>query len=494
VEAAVAADGSQECPPAGLKLGAMPTERRAAYREITRERADEFAQRGYGRRYVFSHRVYYLPKPGPDGYQLAQRMCGRCGPDQLWEAVLYADRPLTERFPPWLFFDDDLIWHRQQFGRAGQVATASLVLQGPRLYSVTHVSDLVQRISRHRKHKTRVESTFKGWNHMLLNSVLAFALERRCATVYVPTAGRVIEHSDPGRRAMMGRALYERIYDRHPCDLYGAQRQDGWWVIDVARCAHRVVLPARAEERLASGKTICVCHDIERGWGHRDVDAELARAADTAAPRHLDAMLAAEDAAGVKTTYNVVGAFLGEVRAAIEARGHSLAFHSYDHHTGVPVSVASSSARQALEVLRRSGVDQLLRCRRVDYRLKGYRAPQSEVAALSDDHLCFHNFEWLASAAASLRAATPRMEHGIAKIPILFDDHEMYARRVPYVEWERRALARIRHNEFVAFGLHDCYAHLWLPHYGDLLQKLRDAGTLATLDAVAGETILASAV
>ena len=38
-----------------------------------------------------------------------------------------------------------------------------------------------------------------------------------------------------------------------------------------------------------------------------------------------------EKAANVKTTYNVVGAFLNEVRESIEKDGHCIAFHSYNH-------------------------------------------------------------------------------------------------------------------------------------------------------------------
>src|SRR5438128_676316 len=139
----------------------------ATYRELTPERAEEFAARGYRPRHFFPHRIYYLPKGGPDGLQIALSMCGQSDPSRLWEVVLYADGPLIESFPRELFFDDEVIWHQQQFGRAGQVATANLVLDGPVLRSMVHISDLVQRIARRPEHRTRIDKLFKGWPGML---------------------------------------------------------------------------------------------------------------------------------------------------------------------------------------------------------------------------------------------------------------------------------------------------------------------------------------
>ena len=113
----------------------------ASFREITADRADEFVARGYKRRHFFPHRVYHLPKCGPDGFKIAGWMCGIDDPSAMWEIVLYADGPALAEFPSDLFFDDDLIWHQQQFGRSGQIATASLVLDGETVHSITHVSD-----------------------------------------------------------------------------------------------------------------------------------------------------------------------------------------------------------------------------------------------------------------------------------------------------------------------------------------------------------------
>src|SRR5512134_2523025 len=94
----------------------------SAFRQITAERADEYVAKGHRRRHFFPHRVYHLPKCGPDGFRLARRMCGKEDPAAMWEVVLYADVALLGDFPPDLFFDDDVICHQQQFGQPGQVA------------------------------------------------------------------------------------------------------------------------------------------------------------------------------------------------------------------------------------------------------------------------------------------------------------------------------------------------------------------------------------
>lgn len=466
----------------------------STYREISPERAGEFRHRGYKQRYFFPHRLYYLPKAGPDAFQLARQMCGPSHPDQLWEIVLYANTPLIDEFPRDLFFDDDLIWHQQQFGRIGQVAVANLVVDGSRLYSTLRISDLVQRISRRRAHKTRVENRFKGWNHMLLNAILSFAEEHQVSQVMLASSELVMRNTDPRRRAHLGTELFERIYDRAVCELFTTSRRAGWWVVDLAENAGRIVRPARAEESRTAKKTICLCHDIERGWGHIDADPAFARSAHAASPQYLEEMLAIEQAADVKATYHVLGILFNDVRARIDGAGHCLAFHSYDHQTKAPAAVPDTT-RKALDILRRRGdLDQLVQCRHVDYRVKGYRPAQSRVTSdLSDHNLCLHNFEWIASAAGSLRVAVPKMENRIVKIPILFDDFDLYVGNLPYEVWQRRAIDRISHNRFVAFGLHDCYAGLWLPHYRDFLETLKGLGTLRVLDAVATDVILAQA-
>jgi hypothetical protein len=443
------------------------------FREVAPHRRGEFIAAGYKPSLFFPHRYYYLPKCGPDGFKLAGRMCGPVDPDASWEIVLYAESPHADEFPDHLFFDDDVVWHQQQFGRRGQVATANLVVKGDALYSMVHVSDLVQRIGRRREFKTRVENRFKGWPTLLLNASLNFALEHGLATVYTPTADLALEHTD--RRRNPGRELFERIYDRSVASRFRATLHGGWWAIDVAENRARVVAPETKEERSASEKTICLCHDVERGLGHVYDEPSFAPVAEMASRANLARMLAIEEAAGVRATYCVVGSFLAEERARVEAGGHALAFHSYDH-------VIDS----------RDG--QLSRCRDVDYRLKGYRPPQSRLTPeTSAENMLFHNFEWLASSRHSLGFAEPRVSKRLVMIPIAFDDFPLHSERMSYETWEHRALREIEESRFVAFGLHDCYAQYWLHNYADFLEKVKRLGTLKTLDEVAAETTFGNA-
>jgi hypothetical protein len=84
------------------------------------------------------------------------------------------------------------------------------------------------------------------------------------------------------------------------------------------------------------------------------------------------------------------------------------------------------------------------------------------------------------------------MESGIVKIPILFDDYDLYGEKMKYEAWQQKALNTIRENDFVAFSMHDCYAGDWLLYYNSFLQEIRALGELKTLNDVASEVILAN--
>jgi hypothetical protein len=451
--------------------------RTLSYWEIDESRRAEVVARGFLSRHFFAHRAHYIAKCGPDHLKLARWMIGRAAPDACWEVLLYAEPPALDQIPAWLYFDDDLIWHGQHLGQVGHVASANLVFDGTAVYANALVSDLVQRIARRREFKTRVETTFHGWTHVLLNAVAAFGLRRGVRDLYIPTAALAMRHTDRARTVQP--ALYQRIYDRAVQIRFDATRHGDWWRVGLAENAHRLVPLRRREAPIREEKAICVVHDTERGLGHEDIDPEFARAAAAAAPRHLDAMLAIERALGQRTTYTVVGCFLNEVRERIEADGHGIAFHSYDHRVADPAT----------------GPDdfQLPRCRRVDYRLKGYRAPRSVITTeLADDSLAYHNFEWLASSASSLGTRVPVLERGLVKIAVLLDDFPLYRRVMTYAEWEERVLRLADDHDVVAFGLHDCYADRWLPHYPALLERLGQRAALTTLDQLAGRLMLNS--
>jgi hypothetical protein len=467
------------------------------FREISGDRLEEFLAKGYKKRHFFPHRFYFLPKAGPDGLKMAGRMCGISNPNALWEVVLYGCGAAVDSFPEELFFDQELIWHQQHGGRRGQIATANLVIRGANIYGMNYISDLVQRISRRREFKTQIENRFKGWQQMLLNSILNFAIEKGLKRFYSSTADWTIRHIPPSRHIQ--RDLFDRIYDRPVNEHFQASRRGPWWVIDVAANRARTIVSEKRTELISNEKTICLCHDIEAGWGHLEWDADLASRANENSAAHLKNMLAIEKRMNVRATYHVLGCLFNGVRESIEKDGHCVAFHSYDHQPSrlwpLPkVRDKILNAFLASIAQRRRSSDQLDQVREVDYTIKGYRPAQSKLTReISDGRLCFHNFEWLASSAYSLGYQSPRLENRIVRIPILFDDFDMYKRGVAYDNWEQSALDAIRQNNFVAFSLHDCYAHLWLPHYESFLEKIRPLGKFKTLNEVANEVTFAEA-
>ena len=426
-------------------------------------------------------------------------MCGRRNLDGHVEMVLFADSTELEQLPREIFFDDDLVWHRQHFGMNGHVAFAYLLVDEDQLYGLNYVSDLVQRISRRREYATRVEKRFHGWRHMLLNSIVNFAVERGLRTLHSPTSELVMRHTDKARSVK--KALFERIYDKTVTERFNATRSKGWWVIDIASNRDRLVSPERREDSVMRQRTICICHDIERGLGHVGVDAERVATGNRIGAQALSAMIRCEKAAGAKATYSVLGCLLADVRDGIESDGHCLAFHSYDHvirklwrFTRYYWALRQLLTEVADPSAKGRHANQLYRCRLEDARIRGFRPPQSRVTAEWDDfNLVLRNFDWCATSSRTL-PDVPAMQNRLVKIPIRLDDFPLYKARMPFREWERRLVDEIRSRDFVAFGLHDCYADLWLSHYPKFLETISKMGTIKTLDAVADETILANAM
>jgi hypothetical protein len=360
-------------------------------------------------------------------------------------------------------------------------------MKGGNLYSLNYVSDIVQRISRIRDSKTRVEKKFQGWHHMLLNGMMNFAMENNIKKIYSPTADLVMENADPSRH--IERELFERVYDRAVAEDFQAVKSGKWWVIDVEKNRDKAVIAEKKYEIVEFGKTVCLCHDIERGLGHLDVDRSFAEHADRAGMKNIDEMLSIEREMKIKATYNVAGLLFNELRERMEKDGHCLGFHSYDHKIN-SVSALKNTFRSILNL----PVEQLYKLRSIDYRIRGYRPPQSKLTSdISDRNLCYYNFDWLASSVSSLKLAFPKMQSRIVKIPILFDDYDLYKRKMKYEDWEEKAMDAIRKNYFVAFSLHDCYAQYWLPHYKEFLRKISGSGEFMTLDEVANKVILGNA-
>jgi hypothetical protein len=124
----------------------------------------------------------------------------------------------------------------------------------------------------------------------------------------------------------VGPALFTRVYDDGVQDLFAAEREGAWWRIDVAANRDRVVLLDKGADVMPTTKTICLCHDIEGGYGSR-ANPELAARADVSLDATLGRMLEIERRAGIRATYNVLGVLFARVRARIEGEGHACGFH-----------------------------------------------------------------------------------------------------------------------------------------------------------------------
>ena len=448
-------------------------------RDLPADARDAFVALGHRERHFFAHRVIRLPKGGVDGLKLAGRMVGDTEPHAVRQLLLHALPPVLDDFPSALFFDDDLVWHRQQFGLAGHVATASIVVRGDDLYVPTLVSDLVQRIGRRREHKTRVENRFKGWARLLVHAAIDYALDVGARRVLVPDSELALRNTDAARDVQS--PLFEWVYDHSVRAPFRATHEGSWWVLDVAENATSVLRAAPGVVSLSPVPAIFLCHDIERGWGHLNDEPSFAVVADREASDHLAAMMDVERRAGVRATYSILGILLADIAPAVRAAGHAIAFHSFDH--AEPNEDGWSS--------------QLGRCREVDYRIKGYRPAQSRLGPeLTAQNLAFYNFEWLASSHYSLGRRTPVLENGIVRIPILFDDFDLH-RGTPYDTWEAEARATIdaavERGDPAVFSLHDCYGSAWLPRYRDLLTEITALGTCGTLDELAAHVLLQGA-
>ncbi|MDM8542629.1 hypothetical protein QUF90_16260 [Desulfococcaceae bacterium HSG9] len=503
-------------------------------RIIDENRKDEFFNKGYKKRYFFPHEIYYLPRCGPEGFFFANRMWNISNPNSLWEIILYAWGNIIDEFPEELFFDNDIVWHQEHFGKPGQIATANLIIDGDKLYTLEHVSDIVQRVYIQKKYRTRIDSCFGHWHHILLNSILNFAVENNLTHIYSPSADFLIEKFYNGKvKPKVNRKYFDRIYDRDVKMHFDAVSKDGLWVIDVKKNRYKLISPEKRKTIVKNNKkTISVFHDIEKGLGNIGVEPVLAKSADNNAAETLKNILHIEKEANLKTTYNVVGSILNEVREIIEQDGHCIAFHSYNHlisrqpvtnyicdesaimtlisKIGYKVTFCVNLARrllslppvsyQPISVIYRKVankarmqlslppvINQFAECRNIDWRIKGYRHYQPEITSeVSDYDLCYYNFEWIAIDDKT-PGAKPALQNRTVKIPVSCDDSEMYKQSVSYETWEKTVIDRIEQSNFTAICLHGSYTNCWLPHYSKFLEKISSLGQLKTFNEVADQ-------
>jgi hypothetical protein len=433
---------------------------------------DTFSAKGLAPRELFRHHVAAVPKPYPDAQLILERR--GMSPRLLQTGQFVQLNVYTTEFydlPEELFADPEINWHNQQLGRKGLIAAAGLWIKDSAVIISTLQSDLCQQLYRHSRLrqccKTRVETHFKYWYAILVNAILDFCLDAGISVVYYPTGRQLARET----KKHIITDLFLRIYDyANAAYLCRNIIRDGaeYWEISVRtnieRISRLVVDPgivAKTREFL----NICVFHDIEE-----DVDTRISP---VECARNLTTMLEIEKAFGVNATYNVLGLLLHRKRDEIQTSNphHSVAFHSFNHNL--------------------DDTTQLQQCRRIDLRVRGYRTPKSRITSeLSDYALTYFNFEWLASGASSFGHPDPRLQNGLVKIPIHCDDYPLATKRMDYLQWEAELLGLAHGRRFVAFGLHDCYAHEWLEHYPRLLSALAQIGKFVTADQICNGLLL----
>ena len=139
-------------------------------------------------------------------------------------------------------------------------------------------------------------------------------------------------------------------------------------------------------------------------------------------------------------------------------------------------------------------IDQLTSCREVDYRIRGYRPPQSRITReLGDANLCWHNFEWFASSTHSLHLEKPALVTAWCAFRSSRTTIHSTRGRHRGPTGRRVCCSEASRRDFTALSLHDCYADLWLPHYAAFLERLQRIGRLVTLDEVAARQFLTTA-
>lgn len=409
----------------------------------------------------FNYRVVGFQKQYPDTFlQLKVRGIPvddlRAG--RFYQLNLYSSD--LQGLPDQLFTDKAINWHSQQLGEKGLIAAAGLYAHGSSLTVCLMQSDLCQQLYRSilkRECKTRVENRFGHWYRHLFNAILDFAIDAGFSVVYTPTSNQILATTAKRIQPDLFRRIYDAPADRYDCQRVKRDRAE-YWKVRVASNAELVErLPAALIDGQQDNQTLmCVFHDIEE-----NVDTRISV---TECRDNLTAMLEIEKSLGISATYNILGQLLYSKRKEILEFNshHCLAFHSYNH------DIADQS--------------QLKRCREVDLQVRGYRPPRSVITPeLTDYRLSFFNFEWLASYEGSFGFSSCALQNGIVKIPIQTDDHPLFV-GASFSQWETELLYFAQTRRLLAFGLHDCYAGLWLKSYRKLLEKLGSVGRFVTAD------------
>lgn len=491
------------------------------YHQVTAERKPEFIERGYKGRYFFPHRCYYLPRALAEQHRIARRIWGLSDPEQLYCVLMYAERDAICEFPEELFFDREVMIHRDPHGMPGLVALALLYIDGDTLCCDEHQSDLVQRAGQRPEHRNKISRRFGGWHQMLLNSVLNFAVQMGLKRVRVPTARRVLSHYIT-RHVVPD--LFERLYDRDTQMRFDAQRVGDLWEIDVEANRGRLVAMSTQQEPTATpARAACLLHDVE-GAGEQ-----------------IGELLEAERALGVSGTYilppRLAGRWMlaiergGESRAAPGASsgGHAVAFHSravgryrfprravedepavlrgvtqamrrIDYvarqrlgiHPG-EVPSASKAINAALNRLRRATgqpavVDTLQACRDNETYVHGYRqTPHDHAAGITDDRLRDHHFSWLIDEALPSDAGVTESGR-LLRVPVTHPWPATVTDPASFAAWAQQITADANaptDPPLLCIDLPARQIRNWLPGYREFIHALRGSAQLLSVEALA---------
>jgi hypothetical protein len=439
----------------------MPSYR---HRVITEDRRYEFIAKGYKERHFFPHELRFLPKAGPGAVRLATAMCGIRDPGAQWEVLLHGMSPQIDEFPPELFFDDDIVWHKRQYGIDAHIALAFLVEDGDRIFGINYVSDVVQRITRRRGWKTRIEKLFGGWAYMLLNGILSFAGERNIRWFFSPTAELVMENSRPS-----GSELFHRVYDRTLPKLFDVRREGGWWVIDVQEALRKVVTPLVQVEQRPSKPTASLTFDVAsvEGVGATPSGSERSQT------RHPDGAMGIERGVGSPITYVTPRRWFPLVKELLGSEEKCLAFSAPAVDLGDP-----GQLRAELEL-----------CRRVSSRTKGYRLAGAREPGPSEAfELCYHKFDWILVGDLPAAFPTPRLDAGMVKIPLVATDADLRSNDLG--RWVNQTLDRVRRGGPLALSLGRNWWTLKVERRRELLDRLLLSVELTTCDRLAEDWIL----
>ena len=220
--------------------------------------------------------------------------------------------------------------------------------------------------------------------------------------------------------------------------------------------------PSAEPRTTGRSKTVCICHDIERGLGHVDADPAFARRAEQNARRAIWRRCGRS-----KPRPACEGDLLRRRLAAVGGPGWP-SRATGTHWRSTPSTTGSDR-------------DQLQRCREVDYRIKGYRPPRSA------DHRGAHRQRTCSSTTSSgwrarrgpSASRSPQMRAGLVRLPIALDDFPMYTGPVRYEEWEQPgARSRSQRATSPRSAFTTATRH-WLPRYRRFLEQLQEIGRAA---------------